>query len=283
MPEIALPDFGRIRYSDTGSGPVVVLIHGLLVDGRLWREVAPRLADRHRVIVPDLPLGAHELPLDEAADRSPAGMARLIADFLEALELEDVTLVGNDTGGALCQVVATRQPERIGRLVLTPCDSYDNFLPPLFRPLQMAARVPLLLTALVQPLRLRMLRRAPFAFGWLTKHGIPRELEDAWVRPFFADARIRRDVLAFLAAIDSTITVQAARDLAGFDCPALVAWAPEDKIFPFQHAERLAATLPQGRLERIEDSRTFVSLDASVRTAELIAAFVASTVPQPAA
>ena len=131
-----------VRYRELGSGEPIVLVHGLLNNGLLWRHVAPALAGEFRVIVPDWPLGSHEVPLGPGADLSPPGLARVIAGFLAARELEQVTLVGNDTGGALCQLVVTSQPERVGRLVLTPCDAYENFLPPMFRPLQVASRVP---------------------------------------------------------------------------------------------------------------------------------------------
>ena len=273
MPEITLPQ-GTVRYSDSGSGDTIVLVHGLLVDGRLWRKVVPLLEGDFRVVVPDLPLGSHKLPLNESADRTPAGMAQLLADFLEALDLRDVTLVGNDTGGVLCQIVATRHPERLARLVLTPTDAFDNFLPALFRPLQMGAKFPPLLYALVQPLRLAPLRRLPIAFGWLSKTRTDPEVEKDWIRPFFADARVRRDVIALLVSIDKKYTLEAAEGLRSFDKPALIAWATDDKVFPRAHAEELARLIPDARLEWIEDSRTFVPEDQPERTAQLIREFV---------
>jgi pimeloyl-ACP methyl ester carboxylesterase len=282
MPEITLPQ-GTIRYRESGTGSqTVVLVHGVLVDGRLWRKVVPLLDGDFRVVVPDLPLGSHVLPLAASADRSTAGVARLIADFLEALDLRDVTLVGNDTGGALCQLVATRHGERVGRLVLTSCDAYDNYFPALFKPLQWGAKVPPLMMALIQPLRLAPLRKLPIAFGWLTKHGLDPEIEADWIRPFFADKGVRRDTIAYLAAIDSAETERAARDLADFDRPALVAWAADDKVFPVEHGRRLAATIPNGRFELIEDSRTFVPEDQPDRLAQLIREFVRETAPVPA-
>ena len=147
--EIRLPQ-GTVRYREAGSGRPIVFVHGLLVNGALWRKVTPGLESDYRCIVPDLPLGSHRIPMDEDADLSPPGVARLISDFLAALDLDGVILVGNDTGGAICQLVAAHHPERLGGLVLTPCDAYENFLPPAFRPLQYAARVPGLITALIQ-------------------------------------------------------------------------------------------------------------------------------------
>jgi pimeloyl-ACP methyl ester carboxylesterase len=274
MPEVRLGQ-GTIRYEETGQGPTVVFVHGLLVNGTLWRDVVPALEARMRCVVPDWPYGSHEIPLEPGADRTPAGQARLIADFLEALDLRDVTLVGNDSGGALAQIVAGRHPERLGRLVLTPCDCFENFLPPMFKPLQVAAKVPGLLTAATQPLRLRPLQRAPFAYGWLAKRRIPDELLDDWTSHFFANRGVRRDTIGFLKTISPSHTLDAAAALAGFERPALLAWATEDRFFPIEHAERLATILPDARLERIEDSRTFVSLDRPRRLAELIAGFVA--------
>src|SRR4051794_22027636 len=107
---------GPVRVRDEGEGPPIVFIHGLLVDGRLWDDVVPLLSTHARCIVPDLPLGSHHTALRPDADLTPHGLAKLIADLLAAMDLTDVTLVGNDTGGGLCQIVVTRHPERIGRL-----------------------------------------------------------------------------------------------------------------------------------------------------------------------
>ena len=268
--------FGPLTVRDSGGdGPVVLLIHGLLVDGRLWDRVAePLAASGLRVIVPDLPLGAHTQAVRSGADVSPRGIARLIDELATSMELRDVTLVGNDTGGAICQLVAAEQPHWIGALVLTPCDCYENFLPPMFRPMQvLARRAPWALTAALQPLRLQAPRRLPFAFGWLAKRGIPRELGDAWLHGFFHDRGIRRDLYATLAAIDKADTLAAAEKLRLFDRPVLLAWAPQDRFFTWRYAERLAADIPGARIERIEDSYTFTMLDQPARTAELIEAF----------
>lgn len=267
---------GRIRYRDVGEGPAIVFVHGLLVNGALWRKVTPALEGDYRCIVPDLPLGSHTVPIDEQADVSPPGLARLILELIEKLDLNDVTVVANDTGGALTQIMMT-QPgnERIARVVLTPCDAFDNFLPPAFKGLQYAARVQPLLTALVQPLRLRPLRRLPLAFGWLTKRPIDdAEAEDGYIRPFFTRGEVRRDVARVLRGIDSKYTNEAASKLGSFDRPVLIAWATEDKVFPVEHAHELAKLLPDARVEEIPDSYSFVPEDQPDRLAELIRDFV---------
>ncbi|HVS28395.1 MAG TPA: alpha/beta fold hydrolase [Solirubrobacteraceae bacterium] len=272
---------GTIRYRERGSGPTIVFIHGLLVHGGLWRKVVPELERDFRCVVPDLPLGSHDLPLNPDADRSPPGIARLIADFVAALELQDVTLVGNDTGGALSQMVIANHPERIGRLVLTPCDAYENFLPPAFRPLQWLAHVPGALTALVQPARLAAIRRSPLGYGVLTVRPIDAAVTESYVRPFLRDRGVRRDTVAFLRKISPRDTLAAADHFAEFDRPVLIAWAPKDRFFKLKYAERMLDAFPNARLEKVEDALTFVSEDQPERLAELIAAFVRE--PAPAA
>jgi pimeloyl-ACP methyl ester carboxylesterase len=265
---------GSIRYRERGSGEPIVFVHGALVNGDLWRKVVPELAKDFRCITPDWPLGSHELPMKPDADLSPPGLARLIVDFLEANQLEGVTLVGNDTGGALCQLVVTRHPERIGRLVLTNCDAYENFPPRLFHYLKWAARVPGATTALTQSLRLRALRRTPIAYGWLSKHGIDAPVLDGYLRPLLSSRGVRRDSNKLLKGLDPEYTLSAARELSGFERPVLIAWAKERDLFPWEHAQKLAATFPNARLEEVPDSWTFVPEDQPGRLAELIAAFV---------
>src|SRR6185437_6530954 len=191
------------------------------------------------VIVPDWPLGSHELPMNAGTDLSPLGLTAIVADFMTELQLERVTLVGNDTGGAICQLVTVHHPERLARLVLTPCDAYENFLPPMFRPLQALARVPGAVFLIAQSLRPRPARRLPFAFGWLAKRGIPAELSDAWMAPALSRAAIRREIASVLKGISNRYTIEAATRFGEFDRPVLIAWAPEDRFFKLRYAERL--------------------------------------------
>jgi pimeloyl-ACP methyl ester carboxylesterase len=269
---------GTIEYSEQGDGAPLVFVHGLLVDGRLWRKVVPSLAPGHRCIVPDWPLGAHRRALKEGADRSPRG----IANFLAALELEDVTIVANDTGGAISQILASERPERLGALVLTNCDCLENFLPPLVRPLQWLAHVPGAYWLLARLMRSARLRRSKLGFGMLSRVGVPDEITAAWGAPL-GDAGVRADVIATLKAIDSRDTIAAAERLSERPLPTLLAWAPEDLLFPVRFAERLAAMIPGAQLELIAGSRAFVPEDQPERLAQLIAAFVADAALRPGA
>lgn len=277
MGQLNLPQ-GTITYREAGRGAPVVLLHGYLMDSRLWDGVMQRLAPDLRVIALDLPFGAHRHALAADADLSPRGVARLVADALAALDLEGVTLVGNDSGGAIAQLVAAGHPERLARLVLTPCDCFDNFPPKLFRPLIGIARIPGGLSATFLALRLPAARALPFAYGWVTKRRpLPHALIADWVRAYFADAGVRRDCAKVTRGFDRRVTEQAARDLAGFDRPTLLAFAPDDRFFPVAHAERLAAIMPDARVATIEDSRTWVMIDQPERTAQLIGDFARET------
>jgi pimeloyl-ACP methyl ester carboxylesterase len=267
---------GTISYREAGSGPPVVFIHGLLVNGLLWRKVVPELEGSFRCIVPEMPLGSHPVALEEDADLSPIGLGKLIDDFLTALDLSDVTLVANDTGGALSQIYATRHPDRLGRLVLTNCDAYENFLPPAFRPLQWISKVPGGTGMIANSLRVKPMRRSPMAFGWLTKRPVDAEVLEAWCRPSIDDRDVRRDLGKVLRGIDTRYTIEAADKLGSLEQPVLLAWAPEDRFFKIGFAERLAAAIPNSRLEQIPDSRTFISEDQPQRLAELIGEFAAA-------
>jgi pimeloyl-ACP methyl ester carboxylesterase len=277
--QVSLPQ-GTIRYRDLGEGDPIVFVHGYLVDGRLWTETAQALATSHRCLVPDWPLGAHATAMNEDADLTPPGIARLIADFLEALDLEQVTIVGNDSGGAMSQVLVTRHPERVGRLVLTNCDTFENFPPSVFKLLPPLAKLPGAMTAIGLPFRVPALRRA--AFAPFAKRPIPAELIDSWMEPSQSDPAVNRDTAKVTAGMHKRYTLQAAERLASFDRPTLIAWAPEDRVFRLKDARRLAATIPGARLETIDDARTFVALDQPKRLAELIGAFVADTKAAPA-
>ena len=270
--ELALRQ-GAVRYHSVGGGPAIVFVHGALVNANLWRKVVAELSTDFRCVTLDLPFGSHVVPMPPDADLSPPAMADLIADAIEALELDDVTLVGNDTGGAICQIVVTRRPERIGALALTSCDAFDNFPPKLMKPIMPLLSHAAPLRATLAPARARAVQRA--IFGALAKRPVEPEVLDSYALPALEDAAVRRDLARFMAGLDKRHTLEAAERLPAFDKPAVIAWSREDRFFPADHGERLAELLPQGRLEWIEDSRTFSPEDQPARVAELVASLSA--------
>lgn len=281
MATIDLPH-GPLHYQQSGSGAPIVFLHGYLMGANLWDPVVHLLDGEFRCIIPELPFGAHPTPMRPDADLTTAGVGRLVADFLQALDLHDVTLVGNDSGGAIAQVVAARHPRRLGGLVLATCDAFDNHPPKLFRPLITAARAGAL-TPLLATLKARPARSLPSAYGWLSHRQPPHALIDGWVANYLADRGVRRDTRRLIAALgDDAFMGQVAVELAGFPRPVLLAWAADDKFFPLEHAQRLAAIVPDARLELVEASRTWVMRDQPQRTAQLIgqlARRVATTQP----
>ncbi|HEX7321458.1 MAG TPA: alpha/beta hydrolase [Mycobacterium sp.] len=258
MNEIDLA-IGRIRYRDEGAGPPIVFVHGVFVDGSLWRPVTERLRGEFRCITPDWPLGAHTVPSRPGADVSPRGVARAIAEFLDALDLRNVTCVANDTGGAITQLLLADGCDRVGQVVLTPCDSFDNFLPRSIRILQYVPRIPGLLAAGAQLMRPRLVQE--LTYRTLAKKPIPPETMRAWMRPFITDPAVRADVGGFLRAIDDADTLAAAERLAGFTAPVLLLWPRNAPFFPYAHAQRWAQILPNARLVEVPDSYTFVCRD----------------------
>lgn len=273
---------GTIRYRERGSGPAIVFLHGIVANGLLWRRVVPELADRFRCITPDWPLGSHDLGLREGTDMSLPGLAHVVEEFLEALDLSDVTLVANDTGGAVAQWVAVHDPERLGRLVLTPCDAFENFLPLPLRHLQLAGRTAFGLRLVGQSLRLRIIQRLPIAFGLLTVRPIDPDAMEAYTQPLRTNPAVRADFARLVRAISRSYTQEAARRLPGFEKPALVVWSLDDRLFPLRHGHRLAGLMPNATLVVVEDSGAFIPEDRPVELAGLIEGFVqAGTSPTP--
>ncbi|MEV7404778.1 alpha/beta hydrolase [Streptomyces sp. NPDC091267] len=276
MKEIEL-SAGTIDYQDTGGdGPAVVLLHGLMMDASLWEGPIAGLSADHRCLAPTLPLGAHRHAMRAHADLSLVGTARLVTEFLDRLDLRDVTLVGNDTGGALVQLIVADGAARVGRVVLVSCEAFDNYPARVTgTTLALAGRLsPRMFGLFMQQMRLRAVRRLPIAFGWLTHRGDAATRR--WTRPVMTRPEIRRDAVRTLRAAgeDARRLAEASAGLPSFDRPALVLWAAGDRVMPPEHGRRLAALLPQGRLVEIAGSRTLVPLDQPEQLVRLIREFV---------
>jgi pimeloyl-ACP methyl ester carboxylesterase len=263
---------GTIRYREAGAGRPIVFVHGYLVDGRLWDGVVDALADRYRCFAADWPFGAQQVAMNPDADLTPPGLARLIAEFIERLGLEDVTIVGNDSGGAISQVLAANHPDKLARLALTNCDTHENFPPGIFKALPKLAKLPGGIVPLSAPFRIPMVGRA--AFAPFSRKGIPADLVASWLEAGTRDSSSLRDLKKVTVGLDKRYTLEAAAKLRGSDLPLRLLWAPGDKFFPIKYAERLASEVPNAKIVQIPDAKTFVPLDQPQRVAEGLAEFV---------
>jgi pimeloyl-ACP methyl ester carboxylesterase len=272
MPTVML-NAGTIHYETAGpsDGRPVVFIHGYSMGSSLWRPLSERLAARgFFCVAPTWPLGAHTEPMREDVELTMEGIAAMVGELFDALAIEDVVLVGNDTGGAIAQLVATSAPERLGALVLTSCDAFEHFPPPALKPLIALAKAGPAYTAALQPLRARFARER--GFGALA-HADIDDLVAAWVKPALTNRRVRNDLRRFTVSLNRATTVRAAALLPRFTKPALVAWSADDVFFAREDGQRLAEALPSGRLEVIANARTFSMIDQPDRLADLIANF----------
>jgi pimeloyl-ACP methyl ester carboxylesterase len=279
MPSVVLPG-GTLNYRVAGpedASRPIVFVHGFLVNGELWTGAADALAAAGvRSYAPDLPLGSHTIALDAAADQTPRGVARMIISFLEALDLEDVTLVGNDSGGALSQFLIDTDPTRIGRLVLTNCDAFDKFPPPPFDQLFRAGRTATGLKAMLTPMRATPVRHSPLGYGMLVSKSPDPALTRRWVEPCLSNAGVRRDTVAFLKGVDNQQLLDVSTRLHQFDKPVLLLWGDADRFFKLDFARRLSRIFPDVQLVEISGGRTFHPLDDPQRVAtEIERAFYA--------
>ncbi|MCW2798001.1 alpha/beta hydrolase [Nocardioides sp.] len=267
---------GTIHYREAGpdTGAAVVFVHGFLVDDTLWSDVPERLAGQgFHAFAPTWPLASHRTAMEPGTDLSPRGVARVILSFLEAKDLRDVTLVGNDTGGAVCQFLLDEDSSRIGRLVLTNCDAFDTFPPFPFDLLFRMAKHPRTTRTVLQVMRSTFLRNSKLGFGWLVKRKLTAEESRAWVTPYLTDEGVRRDVATFARGAHAKDLADVATRLPGFEKPVLLCWAPADPFFKIALGRRLEATFPNARLVEVPDALTFVALDQPERLAREIAAF----------
>jgi pimeloyl-ACP methyl ester carboxylesterase len=271
---------GTIAYRELGEGDPILFVHGLLVDGRLWDGVAERLSERFRCLVPDWPLGSHRIALEPDADLTPPGVARMIVSFIDSVGLDRTTVVGNDSGGAISQILAANHPERVERLVLTNCDTFEHFPPFPFALMPPIARLPGGMSLLAAPFRIGAVARA--TYGMLAERPAPELVAD-WLRPSLGDPAIRRDAGKFIAGAHKRHTLAAAAALRGFSRPVRFAWGTGDRFFRIADAERLAAMVPDGSVEPIAGAKTFVPLDRPEVVAELIARFMREPSGSPAA
>ncbi len=280
MPEVEL-SAGMIEYEDSGGeGPVVVLLHGLAMDGRQWRKVVDRLGGDYRCVLPTLPLGAHRQAMRADADLSLRGLVGIVAEFLEELGLQGVTLCFNDWGGAPV-MIAEGLMNRVERLVLVSCEAFENYPPGLAgHAAWLSAKLPGGITIMRQVLLRPSLRRLPFVFGQMTKYGVPEELMKDWLEPL-RRSEIRRDLRKYAgdAMRGKRVLGAATASLASFDRPVLIVWDAEGPMMPTEHGRRLAAAFPDARLVEIEDCYTLIPEDQPSELTDSLRRFISA---QPA-
>ena len=273
---VQLPQ-GPIQYRDIGEGPTLLFVHGFLVNGEMWRKVYGPLSDHFRCVVLTLPLGGHALPVREDADLSPSGVAQLMDDFMAALELKEVTVVACDTGGALTQLLAVHHPGRIARLVLTNCDAFEHFVPPVLKPFITLFQIPGGASFFGYTLRFRFAQKLLYAL--LAHARLEPSVAAGYFGGFIRQPEIRRDAKKVALGVSSRYTLDAAEHFSEFHKPVLVVWGQDDRLFVF--GERLADAFPNARLERVANSKTFVSEDQPEVLAESIRLFMNETEPRP--
>ena len=278
MPTVDLPQ-GRVNYRVAGPAgsplPPVVFVHGILVNGEIWAGAAAALAERGiRSYAPDLPLGAHPTALRPGTDVSPRGVARLVLSFLEALGLTGVTLAGNDTGGALCQFIVDTDSSRIGRMVLTNCDAFDQFPPPPGGLMLKLVSGRTRLWLISRPLRWAAVRHSRAGYGPFVTRPLDAALTRRWVTPLLTDGGVRADTARFMRGVRPAALLDVSARLGRFTRPVLLLWGTGDRFFPLPLARRLAAAFPDARLVEVEGGRTFLPLDEPDRVASEISTFL---------
>jgi pimeloyl-ACP methyl ester carboxylesterase len=269
---------GVVQYDEVGSGPPVVLLHGLLMDHTLWDRVLPLLPAGFRYLRPVLPLGAHRRPMHPGADLTLPGQVQLVADVLDALGLEDVTLVHSDWGGALF-LTARGLDHRVARQVILPCEAFDNFPPGLpGKMVAVAVRLPGGLQLAARQLRVGWLRRLPLLYGQMARRPVPDQLMRRWTEPVLTNPDIRRDLLAYARGpFDKAALVRDTEALRRFQGEVLVVWSPDNKVMPPAHGRRLAALLPRARYAEIPGAYVLSMLDEPEAVAREMGRFLTST------
>ena len=273
MPQLTL-SAATVEYRESGpkdsAFPPVLFVHGALVDSRLWDAVAASLAAQgYRCLQPNLPLGAHTVPVTDRGVLTPAGVAGLLHEFLTRLGLDDVTLVGNDTGGGLCQFLIDAHPERIGRLVLTNCDAFDKFPPFPFNAIFALMRTRVSVTALMAMMGPTVLRHSPAGFGLLANNLDP-DLTASWLQPARTDRRIAADFAALARGIGGTDLTDVAPRLHRFTKPVTVVWGLGDRCFTPALGRRLTALFPDSTMIEVPAASTFLPLDNPAAVSEAI-------------
>jgi pimeloyl-ACP methyl ester carboxylesterase len=250
---------GRISYLDRGAGPVALFVHGVLLNGHLWRHQLAHLSDLRRCIALDL-LAHGETEIAPDQDVSVTANAKMIEEFLDVLDIDRVDLVGNDSGGGIAQIVAARNPARLRSLTLTDCDAHDNWPPEAFKPFLAMAAAGGLRGTLAAMLADKSVYRSAQALG--PAYEVPSLLTDdsieVYLSPHLRTEQRTRDFQRFLAAFDNRHTIAIEAKLKALKVPTLIVWGTDDVYFDVKWARWLAETIPgTRRCVELKDARIF--------------------------
>jgi pimeloyl-ACP methyl ester carboxylesterase len=273
---------GPLAWRSSGQGPALVFFAGAFANGDLWRDVVAALEDRYRCITIDLPLGAHPWPLAPDADRSATSLARLLLDCLELLDVHDATVVANDTaGGLLLLSLASGHPAlaRVGRLVLTNCENYDQFPPDKLKKAAVLCRtLPGLARSLIR-LQLRSHAGRRRLTATVAASGLDDERAESFFGPASRDPRVAGDLVAAQGGFRPELLRDAAKQIPRFDRPVLLVWGDSCDFFPMAGAQRLASEFPRCTLVPVSGASTWVPVDNPNAVADAIVTFVPTPVP----
>jgi len=243
---------GLISYTEQGTGPVALFVHGVLLNGYLWRHQLSDLSDIRRCIAIDL-LAHGNTEISPEQDVSVTANAKMLKEFLDALNIDQVDLVGNDSGGGIVQIFAALYPERVRTLTLTDCDTHDNWPPEAFKPFLAMAAAGGLRGALESMLADKNIYRASQALGPAYEH--PEQLSDdtieKYLRPLVVTEQKTRDLQRFLAAFDNRHTLAIEDRLRTLKAPTLIVWGTDDVYFDVKWSHWLAENIPGAR-RRVE-------------------------------
>jgi pimeloyl-ACP methyl ester carboxylesterase len=252
-------DSGRIAYTEQGAGPVALFIHGVLLNGHLWRHQLEHLSDMRRCIAIDL-LAHGATEIAPGQDVSVTANAKMLHQFLDALKIDQVDLVGNDSGGGIAQIFAALHPERVRSLTLTDCDAHDNWPPEAFKPFLSIAAGGGLRPTLEAMLADKNIYRSAQALGPAYEHPelVTDDTIEAYLRPLIATEQRTRDLQRFLAAFDNQHTVSIESRLHTLQVPTLIVWGADDIYFDVKWSRWLADTIPGTRRRaELEGARIF--------------------------
>lgn len=248
---------GKISYVERGKGPVALFVHGVLLNGYLWRHQFAQLDGSRRCIAPDLLAHGHtEIAADQ--DVSVTANAHMLAQFLDALGIDQVDLVGNDSGGGICQIFAALYPQRLRSLALTDCDTHDNWPPEAFKPfvaMVAAGGLPETVQAMLAD---KSVYRSALAPAYEHAEAVADDTIETFLRPFTRSPQRMHDLERFINAFDCRHTVQIEAQLARVQAPTLIAWGTDDIYFGMEWSHWLAKTIPgTKRRVELESARVF--------------------------